>query len=149
MTSYVRSIREAVQPESEPVWVELPLQGERLSEIVLFGNGKDCDLMVELADGRQFVLGLGDPLRVHGCAGLLSQVLRWDDRSLLIRYGGKNLVIAAFRIGTPSWPDELESFQAEVREWLSTGGTHDLCSALPVEIEITTTDVLSPEPRNR
>ncbi|TLP57024.1 hypothetical protein [Microbispora triticiradicis] len=137
MTGYVRTIRRAIRENPDPTWMDLPLAGERLSEIVLFGHGKDADVMVELLDGRRFVLGLGGMLRVRGCPAMRSEVIRWDDRSLIIRYRGDNLKIAAFRIEIPSWNDDLETFQAMVRKWLAKGGTEDLTWCLSMDIEVT------------
>ncbi|WP_066947207.1 hypothetical protein [Microtetraspora fusca] len=118
--------------------MDLPLSGERLSEIVLFGDGKAADVMVELCDGRQFTLPLGGALRVVGCPGLKTEVTRWDDRSLVIRYFGEGLAVAAARIEVPDWTDEPEeAFHSAVHKWLATPGFQELPYALEIEIEVT------------
>ncbi|MFC4012662.1 hypothetical protein ACFOY2_35895 [Nonomuraea purpurea] len=43
MGGYVRTIREYMRQQPSSIWTELPLAGERLSEIVLFGHGKDAE----------------------------------------------------------------------------------------------------------
>ncbi|MBE1585474.1 hypothetical protein ACFPOI_47745 [Nonomuraea angiospora] len=135
MSSYVRTIREYMRQQPPPTWTELPLAGEQLSEIILFGHGKDADVMVELLDGRQFVLGLGGTLRVHGCPGLETEVTRWDDRSLVIRYFGQNLKVAAVRLGVPDRAD-VEELVADAHEWLATDGVEDLLWGVSIEIEV-------------
>src|SRR5262249_2571973 len=37
-------------------WVTLPFAGERLASVVHMGNGKDADLLLTFADGRQVTL---------------------------------------------------------------------------------------------
>lgn len=91
--------------------------------------------MVELLDGRQFVLGLGGTLRVHGCPGLETEVTRWDDRSLVIRYFGQNLKVAAVRLGVPDRAD-VEELVADAHEWLATDGVEDLLWGVSIEIEV-------------
>ncbi|MFI6732603.1 hypothetical protein ACIBI9_06710 [Nonomuraea sp. NPDC050451] len=135
MSSYVRIIREHMRQQPSPTWTELPLAGERLSEIILFGHGKDADVMVELLDGRQFVLGLGGTLRVHGCPGLETEVTRWDDRSLVIRYFGQNLKVAAVQLGVPDQAD-AEKLATDVQEWLATNGVDHLLWGVSIEIEV-------------
>jgi hypothetical protein len=135
MSSYVRTIREYMREQPPPTWTELPLAGEHLSEIVLFGDGKDADVMVELLDTRRFVFGLGGALRVHGCPGLETEVSKWDDRSLIIRYFGQNLKVAAVRLGVPDEAD-AEELAADIHEWLATDGVDDLLWAVSIEIEV-------------
>lgn len=91
--------------------------------------------MVELLDGRRFVFGLGGASRVNGCSGLESEVTRWDDRSLIIRYFGQNLKVAAVRLGVPDQAD-VEQFAADIHEWLATNGVDDLLWAVSIEIEV-------------
>ncbi|MEV0149870.1 MULTISPECIES: hypothetical protein [unclassified Nonomuraea] len=87
-----------------------------------------------LTDGA-FVLGLGGALRVHGCPGLETEVTRWDDRSLIIRYSGQNLKVAAMRLGVPD-QDDAEELAADIHEWLATDGADDLLWAASIEIEV-------------
>ncbi|MEV6029571.1 hypothetical protein AB0L65_00390 [Nonomuraea sp. NPDC052116] len=135
MSGYVRTIREYMPKQPSPTWTELPLAGERLSEIVLFGHGKDADVMVELLDERRFVFGLGGTLRVHGCPGLKTEVTRWDDRSLIIRYFGQNLKVVAVRLGVRDQA-EAEELAADIHEWLATDGVDDLLWGVSIEIEV-------------
>lgn len=134
MTSYVRTIREYTSRETPSTWVDVPLAGAALSEIVLFGHGKDADVMVELLDGRRFVMGLGGALLVRGCPGLESEVTRWDDCSLILRYSGEGLELASFRLGV-GVVDE-EEFAAAFHQWIAADGADDLHWAVTIEIEV-------------
>ncbi|MFE3453280.1 hypothetical protein ACFXJ8_30580 [Nonomuraea sp. NPDC059194] len=148
MNTYVRTIRQLHAATARG-----GLAGEPLSEIILFGHGKDADVMIELLDGRQLVVPLSGSLRVIGCAGLESEVTAWDDRSLIIRYFGRDLVLTAARIGVSAdEPSYAEGFRDEVEQWLLTDTAEDLPWAASIEIEVAPADARgcptrSPSPR--
>ncbi|GAA3235278.1 hypothetical protein [Nonomuraea helvata] len=68
-------------------------------------------------------------------AGLETEVTRWDDRSLIIRYFGQNLKVAAVRLGVPDEAD-TEELAADIHEWPATDGADDLLWAVSIEIEV-------------
>ncbi|MCD0449428.1 hypothetical protein LO762_09530 [Actinocorallia sp. API 0066] len=135
MDSYVTAITHRIRRMPEPVWLDVPLSGERLAEIVFFGHGKDADLMIRLRDERKFVIPMGDRFRLSGCDGLRHEIIPWDDRSLAIRYSGENLELAALRIEIPRWAHtEDEDFEDAVRRWLEDD--EELPACLQVDIHL-------------
>lgn len=135
--SYVRRIREWMREPGPQTFVDLPISDEPLLEVVTFGHGKDTDIMIELHDGRRYVFGLGDGLRLRGCSGLTVEFTRWDDRSVITRYYGEGIVVASARIGTSTrYPDHHDLFLEMVAEWLTAGAEYDLPWGVSLDIEL-------------
>lgn len=141
MRELISGIRERLEtflPSPDTMWTDIPLGQEPLTEIMLFGNGKDADVVIELLDGRHYSVGLGRGLHITGCPGLEVETLRWDDRSLAIRYFGPDLVLSRLRCEVPTWGDiNVDEFREEIRRWVASGGGDELLWALSLKIELT------------
>ena len=99
-----------------------------MSEIVILGNGKDCDLVISLTDGRCFSMPTaGVTVCVDGTAKVEFECL--DDRDVKVRYSGPGIEVRSARIGLgesdecetddPDWDGEGRNFREDLRVWLS------------------------------
>jgi hypothetical protein len=85
-------------------WIPLPLDGARLAELVIFGNGKDSDVTIKLAGGRVIEIPVED-VRVVTGEGIIVHSVRYDDVSRIVRFSGQGLSIRHARV---AWPGEDE-----------------------------------------
>jgi hypothetical protein len=94
-----------------------------LTEVVVDGNGKDCDLTIALADGRRLVAGANQvTVSAEGRVNVVVDAI--DDNNLEIRYSGPGLEIRCARVRYGNL-ERQEEFRADLRAWLSGGGGED------------------------
>jgi hypothetical protein len=116
----------------------LPFAGERLESVVHFGNGKDAELTLTFASGRRVIVPV-DGLRVEVDRGVVVDVSRWDDVSLVIKYLGPDLHLHSGRLGYEDDHDEWTAeFLAETRAWLAAGCEKELSWTVEVELRLVT-----------
>jgi len=119
-------------------WVTLPFDGERLASVVHFGNGKDADLTLTFAGGRRVVLPVS-ALRVEADRGVVVEVSRWDDVSLIIEYLGTDLYLHSGRFGYPGAGDQFDvEFIPDAQSWLAAGCEKELLWVVEVELRLAT-----------
>ena len=105
-----------------------------LTEVVVDGNGKDCDLTIALADGRRLVAGANQvTVSAEGRVNVVVDAI--DDNNLEIRCAGPGLEVRSARVryGNPEYQEE---FRADLRAWLS-GGAGEGGLRYVVDAEIT------------
>ena len=94
-----------------------------LTEVVVDGNGKDCDLTIALADGRRLVTGANQvTVTTEGTVNVV--VDRIDDNNLDIHYSGPGLVVRSARVRYGDL-ERAEEFRADLRTWLAGGAGED------------------------
>ena len=114
-------------------WEEIVTEVASLREMIVWGNGKDCDLVMSLSDGRRL------ELPVAGVSVLSDGAVRVDvdgpgDSSLRVRYSGPRLEVRSARVGiSDASQEETAEFREAVRNWRSGEG----CLWRTVDAEIT------------
>jgi hypothetical protein len=94
-----------------------------LTEVVVDGNGKDCDLTIALADGRRLVAGANQvTVSAEGRVNVVVDAI--DDNNLEIRYSGPGLEVRSARVRYGNL-EYQEEFRADLRAWLSGDAGED------------------------
>lgn len=117
--------------------IEVPLSDPRLAEIVMFGNGKDADLALRLADGAVLEMGMGS-LTIACASAVESTVRSHDDYNVVVRYSGTGLRISSLRVAfnLASGSDYFEPFDRDVQEWIDNSFVRALNYAVHVHITL-------------
>jgi hypothetical protein len=106
-------------------WVTVVSDPVPVAEVIVLGGGKDCDLMVALADGRSMEMGVAE-LVVSTDGQVKVELECVDDVDVQVRYSGDDLELRAVRLSGGDGCDEQE-FRRDVRPWLAS----DLVEGLP------------------
>lgn len=101
----------------DTAWETILAEPASLAEVVIFGNGKDCDLTISLLGGRHFLMTV-DHVTVSADSMVTAEFKQVDDLNVKIRYSGPDLEARSVRIGYDD-PDLAEEFRESVRKWLS------------------------------
>jgi hypothetical protein len=115
--------------------VDVSLGDSRLGEIIMFGNGKDAELELQLADGREFKLEICS-LTITCDGAMSSSVRRYDDRNVVVRYSCAGLRISSMQVASDLEKYDYE-FVRDVQDWVDGGFESELNYVVHVCITLT------------
>jgi hypothetical protein len=105
-----------------------------LTEVVIVGSGKDAEILIALADGRELSMGAG-VVTVSADSGVQARITQLDDANVEIRYCGPGLAARSVRLKydsrDPEWQDE---FREDVRAWLANDSSFELNYCVDADI---------------
>lgn len=104
----------------EPQWIPVPLDHAALKELVVFGSGKDTDVIIACADGHRIIFGVGD-VRVATEGRVLVESIPFDDVSRTLRFHGPGMRLVEGHVAWPGSEDD-EDYSEEITTQL-----HELC----------------------
>jgi hypothetical protein len=108
-----------------------------LADVVIVGSGKDADILITLADGRELSMG-ADDVTVSADSSVQARITRLDDVNIQIRYCGPGLVARSVRVKydsrDPEWQDE---FLQRLRAWLAGDSSGELNFCVDADIVLT------------
>jgi hypothetical protein len=109
-----------------------------LTDVVLFGYGKDLALTISQADGRHLSMWANHvTVSTDGKVDIQVDVI--DDVNLQIRYSGTGLQAQSVRLCYGKCDDDREWFRLGVREWLSHGASDALRFSVDAKIVLGST----------
>jgi hypothetical protein len=107
---------------------KLPIEGQLLKEMIISGNGKDCELTIKTKDeARQVSLVMRDPRLVVDIKGnVITESFNYGDSDLGIKYlPSEEMIIEWAEIDFPGtkseWIESLNRFKegdSEFIEWM-------------------------------
>jgi len=101
-------------------WREVLVGPAPLAEVVIVGSGKDADILIACADGRELSMGAGD-VTVSADSSVQAHITWIDDVSVEIRYCGPGLVARSVRVKFDSRdPEGRDAFHEALRAWLAS-----------------------------
>jgi hypothetical protein len=105
-----------------------------LTEVVISGNGKDADILIALADGKELSMG-ADAVTVSADGRVQARFTRLDDVNVEIRYRGPGLAARSVRVRYDSCDPEWQGkFREDVRAWVENDSSAELNYYVEVDI---------------
>jgi hypothetical protein len=105
-----------------------------LTDVVIVGSGKEADILIALADGRQLSMGAGD-VTVTADSSVRARFTRLDDANVEIRYSGPGLVARSVRVRyDPRDPEWQDQFHEALRAWLASDSSDEINYCVDADI---------------
>lgn len=106
-------------------WIPLPLEGAQVEEVVIFGSGKDTDLLVRLTGGGHVELAVVDVRLITG-EGVVVESTPYDDIKRTIYISGPNLTIRRMAVALSALNEEMTAdLVKELRTLIHPDGQRD------------------------
>jgi len=106
-------------------WKKLPIENHSLEEIIVSGNGKDCELTIRAKDRDiEVSFAMRDPRLVVDIKGnIITESFNYGDSDLGLKYlPGEEILIALAEIDFPGdkneWIESLDRFKSGDSEFI-------------------------------